>query len=186
MATKHALAIVGALLLLSTGVIGASSFTTATVERGTNIDVVADDSGFIGLTDGNSGDVVQISSGELTISFVQGAATGVNVNSLYELGDPNDPTQRAFDLTNNDGVSHDITLSHTVTSGDGVGDGFNQTEFRVYDSTDAHVTTASEEGSATFTAASGNTYAVVVVVDTRNGSLGTAADLSGTLNVTAT
>lgn len=186
MATKHKITIIVVLLVAGTGVIGASSFTTATLERDANIDVVADNSGFIGLTDGNSGNIVQVASDELTISFVQGSATGVNVNSRYELGNASDPSQRAFNITNNDGVSHTITLDYSVTSGDGVGDGFNHTEFRVYDSTGSNVAIASEEGSDSFTATSGGSYAVVMIVDTTDDTLGSAADLSGTLNVTAT
>lgn len=186
MATKHRVAILVGLVIVGLGISTASSFTTATLERDANINVVADDAGFIGLTDGNSGNIVQISGDELTISFVQGSATGVNVNSLYELGDPDDPSQRAFNITNNDGVSHTVTLDYSVTSGDGVGDAQNHTTFRVYDTTGSQVAIATEEATDSFTAGSGSSYAVVMVVNTTDDTLGSAADLSGTLNITAT
>lgn len=186
MATKHKVAIVAGLLLVGLGLSAASSFTTATLDRDANIDVVADSNGFIGLTDGNSGNIVQISSDELTISFVQGSATGVNVNSLYEIGDPDDPSQRAFNITNNDGVSHDVALNYSVTSGDGVGDAHNHTEFQVFDNAGTQVATASEEGADTFTATSGGSYAVVLVVNTSDDTLTSSSDLSGTLDITAT
>lgn len=181
-------------LVMTTGLIGASSFTTATLTRDTNIDVVSDTNGVIGLIDGNSGDVVQedASTGELRIDFTVGSATGVNVDSVYELGDPANPVgasgERAFNITNNDGVSHTINISYSVADGtSGIGDGLNSTEFQVYDGTGANVATVSEEGpGGEFTAASGETFAVVVVVDTTPAGVDQTDDLSGTLTVTAT
>lgn len=181
--------IIALMLLLGTGVIAASSFTTATLERNANIDVVGDTDGVIALVDGNSGAVVQYgTNGDLVIDFTVGSAQGVNVNSTYELGDPNDPSnERAFNITNNDGVSHTIELDYTVTSGDLTTDGVNQTEFLVFDSTGTNVLTISEEDNGgSFTAASGESFAVVVVVDTTLGTVSDTHDLSGTLNVTAT
>lgn len=178
-------------LILSTGMIGASSFTKATLDRDTNINVVADDSGVIALIDGDSGDVVQVdsSTGELTIDFTIGSASGVNVNSTYELGNPDwssDTDEQAFNITNQDGVSHTITLNYTVDSGDGEGDSFDSVKFEVFDSTATNVATASEETDGSFTAASGETFATVVIVNTTVSGVDKNSDLSGTLNVTAT
>lgn len=184
--------VIAVVLLLSTGMIGASSFTTATLERDTSIDVVADDKGVIALIDGDSGAVVQQqSNGELTIDFTVGSASGVNVNSTYELGNPNwndaSSDEEAFNITNQDGVSHTITLNYTVDSGDGVGDGATSVEFQVYDSSGTNVATEDEEsGDASFTASSGETFATVVVVNTTMDGVDKNSDLSGTLNVTAT
>lgn len=176
-------------LVLATGLIGASSFTTATLNRQASIDVVTDQNGFIGLTDEHSSDIInQTADGALTIDFAQNSATGVNVDSVYEIGDPSPsdaPNQSAFSITNNDGISHDITLNYSVTTGDGVGSAGNNTEFHVFQSDNTPVTVISEEDSgSTFSLASGTTYYVVLVVDT-NG-LSQSDDLSGTLEITAT
>lgn len=175
------------IVLLLTGMVASSAFTTATLERDTNIDVVADDQGIIALTDGNSGGIVDVdsSTGELTIDFAVGSASGVNVNSTYELGDPNDPTsEMAFDITNQDSVAHTIGLNYTVDTGDGVGDPDSSVQFRVYDSTGSQVATEDEEsGTDSFTAASGETFHVVVIVDTTVGGVDQSSDLSGTLHI---
>lgn len=187
--TKITIVVIAAMLLTGTGVIAASSFTTATLTRDTNIDVVSDADGVIALTDGNSGSIVTVdgTTGELQIDFAVGSATGVNVDSRYELGDPDDPSQRAFNITNQDSVSHDITLNYTVSDGtSGVGDGESSVQFLVFDASGTQVASEDEEsGDATFTAASGETFAVVVVVDTTMAGVDQSSDLSGTLNVTA-
>lgn len=185
-------AIIAAMVLTGTGVIAASSFTTATLSRDTQIDVVSDANGFIALTDGDSGGVVYVDSttGELKIDFAAGSATGVNVNSTYELGTPSwsPGNERAFNITNQDTVSHSIRLNYTVSDGtSGVGDGSSSVEFQVYNSTGTNVATEDEEtGDVSFTATSGETFAVVVVVDTTMAGVDKSDDLSGTLNVTAT
>lgn len=187
--TKVKAAILAAMVLLGTTVVAASSFTTATLERDTNVNVVGDANGVIALTDGNSGGVVkEKSNGELTIDFRVGSASGVNVNSTYELGNQSSPlSEQAFNITNQDGVSHTIELDYTVSDGSGVGDSANSTEFQVYDSTGTRVATVSEEDSGqTFSANSGETFVVVVVVDTTMSGVDKNSDLSGTLNVTAT
>lgn len=190
MRTVLRMSILAVLLLLATGAIASSAFTTATLERGTSINVVSDDQGVIALTDGNSGDVVQIdgSTGELRIDFAVGSASGVNVNSTYDLGDSADPTNsRAFNITNQDGVSHTIELNYTVSDGSGVGDSQSSVQFEVYDAAGTQVAVEDEEsGTASFTAASGETFAVVVLVDTTMSGVDQNSDLSGTLYVTAT
>lgn len=177
-------------LILSTGMIGASSFTTATLERDTNINVVADDSGVIALIDGDSGDVVkQDSNGELKIDFTVGSASGVNVDSIYELGNPDwssNTDEQAFNISNEDGVDHTITLNYTVASGDGQGDSPDSVTFKVFNSSANNVATATEDADASFTAASGETFATVVIVNTTMSGITNSSDLSGTLNVTAT
>lgn len=174
-------------LLVASSIVSATAFTTATLSRDTNVDVVADNNGIIALTDGTSGGLVTQVDGELRIDFSNpGSGLGANVNSRYELGDPNDPTsEMAFNVTNQDTVAHDLSIEYTGATDEGVAG--DQIEFRVYDSSGTHLTTVSEEttgsvGSADF--ASGTTLHVVVVVDT-NG-MTTNGDLSGTLNITAT
>lgn len=185
---KRRIAIVALLVLVATGLTTASSFTTATLSRDTNINVVNDAEGIIALIDGNSGGIVRNgSNGELKIDFTVGSAQGVNVDSRYELGDPANPSQRAFNITNHDSVAHTIELDYTVSSGDGVGDSINNTEFRVYDSSGSLVAVESEDsGTASFSANSGESFAVVVIVDTTNAGVTNSSDLSGTLSVTGT
>lgn len=180
-------------IVLATGLIGASSFTSATLTRDTNINVVDDTNGFIALHDYLPGSIVrQKSNGELTIDFTRGSATGVNVDSIYELGttgwSDNSTDEQAFNITNNDDVSHTLTLNYDLTSASGneTGNGANETEFRVFDSTGTNVLTISEEGNGgTITLASGETVAVVVVVDTTDSAITSTEDLSGNFNVTA-
>lgn len=190
MRPSRTLVVFGVMLLVGTGVIGASSFTTATLARDTTIDVVSDTDGIIALTDGNSGGIVAVdpATGELQIDFAVGSALGVNVDSRYELGDPADPSQRAFNITNQDTVAHDITLNYSVADGtSGLGDGLASVEFQVYDSSGTQVAVEDEEtGTAMFTAASGESFAVVVIVDTTMAGVDQSHDLSGTLSVTAT
>lgn len=164
---------------------GATAYTTGSVERSSNVDVVSDDAGLIGLEDGTSGDLVkQNGSGALTIDFTRGGGSGVNPSADYELGNPNDPTnQTAFNVTNNGGAAVDLTVDYTEDAADSDGDA--NIEFRIYDSGGTLVDTVSEEsGSATITdVASGTTHYVVIVVNTHG--LDTNDDLSGTLNVSA-
>lgn len=171
-------------LVLVASIVGASAFTSGSVERSANVNVVNDDTGLLALEDGTSGDLVyQNSSGALQIDFTQGGAGGANVESHYELGNPSDPTnQTAFNVTNNDAESHDITVSYT---GADAGDADENIQYQVYDSTGTLQGTVSEETtSQTFNGvSSGSTLYVVVVVDTYGVS--NATDLSGTLTVSA-
>lgn len=187
--TVH-LAIIGVALLVGVAFIGASAFTTATLERDANIDVVADPSGIIALQDGTSGGLVQQeANGEIAIDFENaGAGLGANVQSRYELGDPANPTtEYAFNITNQDTVSHQIELEYTVADGTGVGDGVNATEFQAYvGGTPVDAIESEEAGTATYSLNSGQTSEVVVIVDTRKGNLQSTGNLSGTLNITAT
>ena len=188
MKTVTRVGILAMALVLATGLIGATSFTSAQLSRDTNIDVVNDATGVIGLEDALPGDVIAQTNGELTIDFTVGSAQGVNVNSRYELGDPANPVASpGFNITNNDQTSHDITLNYTISGAmPGDGAGHNATEFQVYDSTGTHLVTISEDDAGgTFTLGSGASAHVVVIVDTMDNNIGTGDDLSGTLNVSA-
>lgn len=178
--------IVAAVAIIAiTATLGASAFTTGSVSRTSTVNVVSDDTGLIGLSDGTSGDLVQLNStGQLEIDFTNGGATGVNQNATFVLGDTADPTNSsAFTLTNQDAASHDLTVEYTGAGG--TADPDANIEFSIHDSTGAQVTTVSEEStSGTITgAASGATYYVVITVDTHG--LSSSSDLSGTLKVSA-
>jgi hypothetical protein len=183
MSQKHKIGVfVIALVVLSTAV-AATAFTSGSVERQANVNVVSDDAGLIGLSDGTSGDLVyQNSTGALDIDFTAGTANGANTEGHFELGNPSDaPNQSAFNVTNNDAEAHDMTFDYTLDGSEGQDTDAN-IEFQIYDSTGTQVGTISEE-SGTFTqnVASGDTLYVVVVVDTHG--LDDTADLSGTLDV---
>jgi hypothetical protein len=182
-------AIIAGLILVAATAAGASAFTAATVERQANTDVVADEDGLLGLTDGNSGDLVYQDAGtdRLVIDFANGTALGANPDALFELGDPENPgTSQAFTVANNDDEAHEITASYTLDADDGNAD--VNYEFRIFDSAGAAVGTVTEEGAtASLAAAAGENYNVVIVVDTGHGSVASvtsANDLSGTLSFT--
>jgi hypothetical protein len=177
-------------VVLGGSALGASAFTTASVDRGASIDVVGDSDAIVGLDPGPqsaTGGIVELDgSGALAIDFSVNAATGVNPSATYRLGaqTPGDPPgEVAFNVTNRDARSHDLTLDYALTADDG--NSAANVEFRVYDGSGSQVGVVTEEsGSLTLSGVgSGVTRHVVLVVDTTG--LGQSVDLSGTLTVTA-
>ena len=165
--------------------LGASAYTTGSVSRSANIDVVSDDVGLIGLSDGTSGDIVtQTAGGELSIDFAVGTASGVNPNAQYEVGDiANSNTTMAFNVSNLDSEAHSLTIDYTADDTT-VNDGTANVKFRVFDSAGTDLGTASEESPLTVNSvAAGSTLNVVIVVDTTG--LTNSTSLSGTLEVSA-
>lgn len=176
--------LVAGLLLVAGVSVGTSAFTTAEVDRQANVDVVADDVGLLGLTDGNSGNLVyQNSSDQLAIDFTNGSADGANTDALFRLGDPADPSgSQAFIITNNDDESHVINASYNANTGDASTP--ENLKFEIYDSGGNNVGTISASGETASWDASANTaYNVVVTVDTGHSTtvLTSGDDLSGTL-----
>lgn len=173
-----------------TATLGASAYTTGEVSRSSTVDVVTDADGLIALADGSSGNLVYTdgTTGELAIDVTAGtsSATGVNGDATFKLGNESAPTTKAaFSITNKDSAARDLTVTYTDsgTGTDTTGDSAN-VAFKVYNSTGTLIGTASEESSLTLTSvASAETHYVVVVIDTTG--LGKAADLSGTLKVSA-
>lgn len=176
---------IAAVVIAVTATLGVSAYTTGSLDRSSNVNVVSDDAGLIGLADGTSGSLVQQNTtGALTIDFTRGGASGANTAAHFELGNPSDATnQSAFNITNNDAETHDLTVEYTGAGG--TGDTDANIQFQVYDSTGTQVATISEESTSTTltSVSSGTTYYVVIVVDTHG--LDTTADLSGTLKVSA-
>ena len=176
--------LVAGLLLVAGVSVGTSAFTTAEVDRQANVDVVADEVGLLGLTDGNSGNLVyQNSSDQLAIDFTNGSADGANTDALFRLGDPADPSgSQAFIITNNDDESHVINASYNANTGDASTP--ENLKFEIYDSGGENVGTISASGETASWDASANTaYNVVVTVDTGHSTtvLTSGDDLSGTL-----
>ena len=183
MSTKATTTVLAIVLVISM-TFAATAYTTGSVTRSANVNVVNDDTGLIALEDGTSGDLVyQNASGALEIDFTKGGAGGVNTAAHFELGDPSSAnTSYAFNISNMDVESHDISLDYSGSDGQ---DADNNIEFQVYDASGTLQTTASEETGAVNVAgvSSGQTLYVVVVVDTHG--LDSTADLSGTLKVSA-
>jgi hypothetical protein len=175
---------IAVIVIALTATLGVSAYTTGSLDRSSNVNVVSDDIGLIGLEDGTSGSLVQQnSSGALTVDFTNAGGSGVNTEAHFELGNPSDATnQSAFNITNNDGEAHDLTVKYT---GADTGDGDANIQFQIHDSTGTQVATVSEDStSATISSvSSGSTYYVVIVVDTHG--VTTGEDLSGTLSVSA-
>lgn len=181
---RQKIAIIAITVAVAAGMLGASAYTSGSVDRQSNVDVVTDGSGLIGLEDGTSGDLVFVNdTGALEIDFTNGSASGVNTNATFNLGDTNDPTNAsAFNITNNDAETRDISIDYTLDSADSDADG--NLKFKIYDSAGNLKGEATEESSASVTGvSSGSTLYVVIVVDTHG--LSSTDDLSGTLTISA-
>jgi hypothetical protein len=177
--------LVAGLLLVAGVSVGTSAFTTAEVDRQANVDVVADDAGLLGLTDGNSGNLVyQNSSDQLAIDFTNGTADGANTDAKFVLGDPENPgSSQAFIITNNDAESHTIEATYNANTDDA--QNAENLKFEIYDGGSLKTTIkASSDSAVTWEAPADSSYDVVVTVDTGHDSaavLQSDADLSGTL-----
>ncbi len=174
---------VAGILLVAGVTVGTSAFTTADIDRQADVNVVADQQGLLGLTDGSSGNLVyQNSNDQLAIDFTNGSAQGANTDALFRLGNPNDVTNsQAFIVTNNDDEDHQIDAAYTgsdsVTAEDNL-------RFEVYDSSGTSVGTISASGTnATWSATQNTEYYVVITVDTGHSAdlVTSSEDLSGTL-----
>jgi hypothetical protein len=142
----------------------------------------------LALIDGNSGNLVyqDASTEQLGIDFTNGTAAGANVNAKFELGDPAGPTaSNAFKVENRDDEQHQINVAYTGATTNGE----ENLNVSIYDNGGNFLDSANEEGeTASFTAPAGNTFYVVLTVDTGDGAattdLTSASDLSGTISFT--
>ena len=179
---RNKLTVLAVAIVAVSATLGASAYTTGSVSRSANINVVSDDAGLIALSDGTSGDLVTQTNGKLSIDFTKGGAGGVNPDARYELGDTSDPANKtAFNVTNLDAEDHSLDIEYTGADTDGTA----HLTFHVFDDTGAEVATVTEENGvqSTGTVGSGSTLNVVMVVDTTG--LTNSTDLSGTLKVSA-
>lgn len=161
-------------LLIGSMVFTASAFTSSELTRDANIEVTDDTNGIISLNPGET-EAVTLVDGALDIDTSY-TGTGLNVESVFTYGDNGDAANNhAFNLTNTDTQTRELTLSYeNVVNNEGQSEAV---QFVVYDSTGTEVTTADEGNAGTFSAATGDTYYVVMEVDTT--SLSPDADLSG-------
>lgn len=202
----------GALAAGSAAAMGSGAFSAMQAGRDADINVVNDASGLIALNDETPSDVIREEDGQLLIDFTaDGSAGGVNVDSRYQVGVPGglgfvagqaesegffdvpvgqpvgpDP---AFLVVNQDSIIHDVTLEYEADASDvggselflyfvpGVG-GNSQAGKGLVEVSGTNTT-----ASYTADLSPGSGIAVVLFVDTRDGS--TTDDLSGTLTVSA-
>ena len=184
MAKLSSTLLVAGLILIAGVSVGTSAFTTADIDRQANVNVVADDTGLLGLTDGNSGNLVfQNADDQLEIDFTNGNASGANTDALFSLGDGSNPSgSQAFIITNNDAETHTINATYNANTAAADTDNL---KFDIYDESNTLVGTVSAAGdTASLTTSPGESYNVVVTVDTGHGGstvLKSGDDLSGTL-----
>lgn len=171
-------------LILVSATLGATAYTTGSVSRTANANVVTDDAGLIALESGTVGGIVQQnSSGALAIDFTAGNAQGVNTEAHFELGNPTDANNSyAFNVTNLDAEAHTFSFSYSGVTNDSDAD--QNIQYQLYDSSGTSLGTVSEESDVTGqTITAGETVYVVMVIDTHG--LNSTADLSGTLQISA-
>ncbi|WP_226479673.1 hypothetical protein [Natrinema amylolyticum] len=168
--------IVVAALVVASVAVGSAAFTSGTVDRTANVNVVGDSAAVTGLAPGSASAVYTGTNGELQIDFSNYTnAEGVNGNATYTIGDSNAANETyAFNVTNNDDVSHDYTLSYDYDNSVPTN---SSVSFSTYDNTGAGPTDP-------ITLSAGETAYVVTTVNTTDAT--SANDLSGTLNITAT
>lgn len=170
-----------ALVVMTVSVVGAASYTSATVNRDATIAVEEDETAVIGLESGGVSGISDTGD-QLTIDLGQG--NGLNTAASFTYGDSADPQNTyAFSVTNNDGTGHEFSFDYAITGTDPDSSNAN-VQFEVFDDNGASVGTASEAGALTgVSIAPGTAYTVVVTVDTEN--VDSSESLSGTLTISA-
>lgn len=181
MQRRTLIASVGA--IMGTG-IGATAYTSATVNREATISVATDSTAQIELTAGGFDQITEnTTTGVLDINF-----PSLNSNSTFVFGDSGGPqASHAFTLTHNE-ADRDVALDYAFTNADPDGTTVN-VQFEVFTDdgagTVASQAVADEDTTGTITSAvSGQTYYVVLTIDTTGVDVSTN-DLSGTLTISA-
>ncbi|UWG46457.1 DUF1102 family protein [Halanaeroarchaeum sp. HSR-CO] len=108
MQRRKFLATVGSLAAGSAAAIGTGAFTTASADRSVTVEVENDLNSKIALVPGGHSGIEINDDGELEIDLMAPGDNGVNINSTYTWGDPDDPAaDHAFKIVNNDGQDYD-------------------------------------------------------------------------------
>ena len=200
---------IGALAAGSGAAMGTGAFSSASIsDRSVSVQIEDDENSQIALVPGDDPDINISESGEIHLDLTGGDDEGVNINSRYTWGDPDDPaSNHAFKLVNNDdsGESYAMKMNYYFKNTDwiqGNGNGQSYIRFEVYDTGDGPTGQSAENyphqsynkdyslggptgdnsptGNYRFN--SGEEYYVVVTVDTTGANASTADDLSGTAN----
>ncbi|WP_152418287.1 hypothetical protein [Halorubrum aidingense] len=113
----------GALATGSAAAMGTGAVTTFTADRSANVaEVTTDSSGIISLSAGTGADdSVEMSDGTLSIDLSGTNGEGINLDSVYTIGDDLDQVRTdledvhtAFVVQNNDNVAHNISVDYTL------------------------------------------------------------------------
>ncbi len=179
------LVVLGVSLLLATSIVGASAFTSATLQRDAQIAVQNDANAIIGLdANENVPGVTEKTNGELLLKLDEGS--GLNPTATFTFGDSTNDVA-AFVVGNNGTDEYDVSFEYDLSDSSNDGSTDANVQFAVYDeSWGSTVTTFNEETDYSSTTPSttiskdGVRY-VVVTVNTD----GDTTDLSGTLTVSA-
>ncbi|MDB2244986.1 hypothetical protein PM076_01040 [Halorubrum ezzemoulense] len=87
---------------------GTGAFTTAEASRTVTVETANDRNAEIAMIPGDGSDITLNEEGEIELDLTQ---HGVNVNSTYSWGDPEDPSSDpAFSFQNNDSQNYDFFL----------------------------------------------------------------------------
>jgi hypothetical protein len=120
MRRRKFIAATGALTAGSAAAFGTAASTTFSLnDRKVGANITTDSSGALALTDqGNAGDIINETGGELEIDFAQGRASGVNVGSVVSVGkaNPNNPSGSAFTITNQTTAPVELTVQFEAGS----------------------------------------------------------------------
>jgi len=108
---------------------GTGAFTTVEAERNMSVARVGDQSAYLGLTGGSADGVDEYVSGsdggEMSISLTgNGEGSGVNMNAVTTIGDPDEPeTEYAFKISNNGTQAVSLFLSYDFDDASWVNEG---------------------------------------------------------------
>jgi hypothetical protein len=165
-----------------------------------------DENSQIALVPGDDPDIDLSTAGELQLDLTGDNGEGVNVNSEYVWGDPNDPANdHAFKIVNNDDQSYMLKMNYFFENTGWIsnsGQGQSHLNFEIFDGTGSSSARdypdqrnynrdyslgmprgsafGSNTGSYRFNP--GEEFYVVVTVDTTGPNASTSDDLTGTAN----
>lgn len=197
----------GALGAGSVAAMGTGAFSSASIpDRRVNVSVDADHQSTVALVPGDDPDVYVSDEGQLVMDLTGADGQGVNINSLYTWGNPNDPAaDYAFKLVNNDEESLVMKMNYYFEDTQWIvnrGNGQSFIRFQVFDLPPSNAGSSAQNyphqsynkdyslggptgdwspgGSHRFNP--GEEYYVVVSVDTTGPNASTDDDLAGTAN----
>ena len=196
--------------------VGTGAVTTFTADRNANVaEVTTDSGGIISLSDGTGADdSVTMSDGTLSIDLSGTEGEGVNLDSVYTIGEDIDQfngdledVHTAFVVQNNDNIAHTLTADYTLDDrswadtsyvdwntdfrGSTItfrpfaqGTPWSDTNTRSQTVPDYHEDNPARVGSSYF--GPGEQVAFQIIVDTTGEDASVDDDLSGTLELSAT
>jgi len=193
----------GALATGASAAVGTGAFTSASASRSVTVEVSGDQNATIGLIPGSSTDVQINENDELELDLTGSDGEGVNVNSEYTWGDPDDPeNNHAFKIVNNNEESLAMKMNYYFENTEWIsnsGNGQSFIRFEIFDTGDGPTGASGENyphqsynrdyslGGPTgdwspgsnYRFNSGEEYYVVVTVDTTGENASKDDNLSG-------